>query len=151
MALTLEYAFTIAADLGEIREVGKTHAGVRRVIPIVGGTVTGPSLTGDVLPGGADWNVVRPDGAIHIWARYEIRISDGPIVSVVNEGLAYFDAAAPDAGNTPSIPTHPVFEVPDGGPMWLATGFFLGELKPGDGHVTIDVSRVRTAADEAAR
>ena len=40
MALTLEYAFTIAADLGEIREVGKTHAGVRRVIPIVGGTVT---------------------------------------------------------------------------------------------------------------
>jgi len=140
MSLTLEPAFTLTVDLAEAREVGRTHAGFRRVIPIVGGTVAGPSLTGEVLPGGADWNVVRSDGAVHVWARYEIRTSDGFVVSVVNEGLGTFRPDGP-----PAMATRPVFEVPEGGPAWLATGFFLGELRPlSPERVQIEVSQVRT-------
>ncbi|MEV6347630.1 DUF3237 domain-containing protein [Actinoplanes sp. NPDC051851] len=142
MSLSLEPAFTLTVDLAEAREVGKTHAGFRRVIPITGGTVSGPLLTGEVLPGGADWNVVRPDGAIHVWARYEIRTSDGAVVSIVNEGLGFFSQE--ERASSPSMPTRPVFEVPEGGPMWLATGFFLGELRPlSPARVEIEVSRVR--------
>ena len=70
MTLSLSYAFTITADLAEPRVVGLTPAGHRRVIAITGGQVDGPALTGEVLPGGADWSVVRPDGAVHVWARY---------------------------------------------------------------------------------
>ncbi|MFC5747944.1 DUF3237 family protein [Actinomadura rugatobispora] len=140
MALTLEPAFTLTVEVGEPREVGRTHAGYRRVIPILGGSVDGPALTGTVLPGGADWNVVRPDGAVHVWARYEIRSADGAVISVINEGLGYFDTPAGGV----SMPTRPVFEVPEGGPTWLATGFFLGELRVGSeaGQVSIEVSRV---------
>ena len=141
MALTLEPAFTLTVDCAEPREVGKTHAGLRRVVPILGGTVSGPALTGEVLPCGADWNVVRPDGAVHVWARYEIRSAEGAVISVINEGLGFFDATT----TVFSMPTRPVFEVPEGGPTWLATGFFLGELRlDGDpGQVIIEVSRVR--------
>ncbi|GAA4912941.1 DUF3237 family protein [Streptomonospora salina] len=144
MPLTLEYAFTVTVELGEPREVGTTYAGFRRVIPIAGGTVDGPALTGEVLPGGADWNLVRPDGAVHVWARYEIRSADGAVITVVNEGLA--DPAGPPGGGAArACPTHPVFEVPEGGPTWLNTAFFAGRLslptEPGD-PVAVDVHRI---------
>lgn len=142
MTLALEHVFTITAELAEPREVGRTPAGCRRVIGITGGTVDGPALRGEVLPGGADWNVVRPDGAVHVWARYELRSTAGAVVSVVNEGLA----APPDEGGTPATwwcPTGPVFEVGDPDLAWLNTGFFLGELCVGGEHrVTIGVHRV---------
>lgn len=125
MPLTLEPAFTLTVDLAEPRVIGRTHAGLRRVIPIAGGTITGPKLTGVVLPGGADWNVVRPDGAVHVWARYEIQTPDGTIISVLNEGLGTVTDPA-----TMLLPTRPTFEVPETGPAWLGTGFFLGELRP---------------------
>ncbi|MEU8817499.1 DUF3237 domain-containing protein [Actinoplanes sp. NPDC048796] len=135
MTLTLKPAFTLTVDLAEPRDVGQVPTGHRRVIPILGGTVTGPTLTGEILPGGADWNLVRPDGAIHVWARYELRTAEGAVVSVINEGLG--------RPGEP-IPTRPVFEVPSPGPTWLAASFFLGELRLSDrpGRVHIAVSQV---------
>ncbi|MDT0300858.1 DUF3237 family protein [Streptomonospora wellingtoniae] len=139
MALALEHAFTVTVELGEVREVGLTPAGYRRVIPIVGGSVRGPALAGEVLPGGADWNLVRPDGGVHVWARYEIRTAEGAVISVVNEGLGNSGAGAR------SCATRPVFEAPEGGPVWLNTAFFVGELRlptaPG-GPVGVEVHRV---------
>ena len=41
-------------------------------IDILGGTVRGPKLNGRILPGGADWQIVRSDGAADIQARYTI-------------------------------------------------------------------------------
>ena len=142
MTLFLDHVFTITAELAEPREVGRTPAGHRRVIGITGGTVEGPALRGEVLPGGADWNVVRPDGAVHVWARYELRSVAGAVISVVNEGLA----GPPGEGVTRAswwCPTRPVFEVADPDLAWLNTGFFLGELRPGgENRVTIAVQRV---------
>lgn len=67
--------------------VGTTPLGVRRVIPIVGGQVTGESLAGEVLPGGADWQLVRPDGAAILDARYTLRTADGALIDIRNRGL----------------------------------------------------------------
>jgi hypothetical protein len=53
--------------------VGDTPLGLRRLIPIPGGHVEGPRLTGEVLPGGADWQLVRADGAGVLEARYTLR------------------------------------------------------------------------------
>ena len=36
------------------------------MVPIVGGTVSGPKLNGTVEPGGADWQVVHPGGMITV-------------------------------------------------------------------------------------
>ena len=50
--------FTITAELGPIRVFGRTPYGERRVIDILGGSVSGPRLTGRILRGGADFVVL---------------------------------------------------------------------------------------------
>ena len=59
---SLEFAFEVSAELGAIEDHGMTRAGHRRIIPAVGGTVTG-ALEGTILAGGADWQTVRADGS----------------------------------------------------------------------------------------
>ena len=129
MVLRGTHVFTIEARLGPTVDVGPTPGGFRRVIPIVGGVVR-DGLDGVVLPGGADWNTVRGDGVTELWARYELRLADGTadgtVVSVLNTALH-------PPGAEPPILTHPRFEVPDGGPVWLRSGAFVGVLEPPGG------------------
>ena len=68
--------FTIHSPLGGIQKLGNTPYGERRIINIHGGTVEGPKLKGKVLPGGADWQIVRADGVVHLTARYTIETDD---------------------------------------------------------------------------
>lgn len=81
--------FTIQADLAAILRFGHTPYGDRRVIGILGGTVTGPRLTGRILPGGADWQIIRSDGAADIQARYTIEAKNGGHILVSSEGLRH--------------------------------------------------------------
>jgi Protein of unknown function (DUF3237) len=41
--------------------VGETPTGLKRVVPILGGTFNGPQISGTIVPGGADWQYVRAD------------------------------------------------------------------------------------------
>jgi hypothetical protein len=77
----------VRARIGEFLEAGIVPEGVRRVIPLAGGTVEGPEIRGEVLPLGADWNLVRADGSESVSARYVIRTDDGVLLSVLNEGV----------------------------------------------------------------
>ncbi len=61
--------FTIHAELDDMLRFGQTPYGERRVIPITGGRVEGAKLQGRILPGGADWQIVRGDGAADVQAR----------------------------------------------------------------------------------
>ena len=63
------------------------------MIAITGGRVTG-RLTGELMGGGADWQVLRPDGFADIDARYLLRIGDGAIVEVWSRGLRHGSAEA---------------------------------------------------------
>jgi hypothetical protein len=81
--------FTIEAELAPVLSLGKTPLGERRIIGILGGTVRGPKLNGRVLPGGADWQVVRADGAADISARYTIETDAGARVLVNSDGLRH--------------------------------------------------------------
>jgi hypothetical protein len=67
--------------------VGDTPLGLRRIIPITGGRVEGPRLAGEILPGGADWQLVRRDGGAVLEARYTLRTTDGALIYVRNVGL----------------------------------------------------------------
>lgn len=144
--LAVAPAFAVTVDLGPTIEVGQVPSGYRRVIPIVGGVVDG-ELTGVVIPGGADWSTVRPDGVTMLWARYELRIFDRCNVSVVNVGRTRSRQGSPEAGaSSPAILTVPTFEAPDGELAWLNEGTFLGELhRTGSDQVSILVYRVRAA------
>ena len=80
------HIFRIDANLEPPIDIGEVPGGYRRVIPIKGGTVEGTKLNGIVLPGGADWNLVRTDGASHFWARYTLQTDDGVNIVITNEG-----------------------------------------------------------------
>lgn len=81
--------FRIRAQLADILQFGKTPAGERRVIHILGGEVDGERLKGKILPGGADWQIVRGDGAADIRARYTIEAENGALILVNSEGLRH--------------------------------------------------------------
>jgi hypothetical protein len=81
--------FTIHAELEGITSLGRTPYGERRVIGILGGSVRGPKLNGRILPGGADWQVIRTDGAADIKARYIIETDAGARIMVTSEGLRH--------------------------------------------------------------
>lgn len=102
----------------------------------------GPRLTGKVLSGGGDWNAVRPDGVVHVFAKYSIQASDGTPISITNEGFgrasqsgikAIFDgtdASMIDGDERWYTKTWPRFEVAPGKWDWLNTTCFIGDLLP---------------------
>jgi hypothetical protein len=84
---TLEFVFELDASLDTPQQFGNTGIGERRIIGVTGGTVKGPMLNGIVLPGGADWQVIRPDGITDIDARYTLQADDGALIYVSAPGI----------------------------------------------------------------
>ena len=85
---TLTFAFEMHATLGPATEIGKLANGmVRRIIPVTGGTFQGPAIQGTVLAGGADWQVVTPDGIAVLDARYTLQTDQGHFIYVSNKGI----------------------------------------------------------------
>ena len=80
---------TVTAELGDIIDLGHSPYGGRRVVPILGGSVTGPRLSGKILPGGADWQILRPDGVTDIHATYAFATASGCCVTVDSRGLRH--------------------------------------------------------------
>lgn len=87
--LSAQPIFTIRCELEGIMSLGQTPLGERRIINILGGPVTGPRLSGRVLPGGADWQIIRADGAADIQARYTIETDAGACILVSSDGLRH--------------------------------------------------------------
>ena len=85
-----DLAIRVAAPV----EIGETGVGQRRVIDILGGSVSGPLLSGQVRPGGADFQIIRPNGATELHARYVIELDDRATVYVDNTGLRFGPPAA---------------------------------------------------------
>ena len=79
----------IHCQLESILKFGVTPYGERRIINILGGTVEGPKLKGRILPGGADWQIIRSDGAADIQARYTIEADSGAHILVNSVGLRH--------------------------------------------------------------
>jgi hypothetical protein len=85
----LEFVFGLKAKLGAPVVVGDTPEGLRRMIPILGGSFAGRELHGTVLGGGADWQFVRPDLVTVAEAVYLLRADDGTPIQVRNRGLRH--------------------------------------------------------------
>ncbi|MEV8338686.1 DUF3237 domain-containing protein [Leucobacter sp. NPDC077196] len=82
----LEHVFDVSVELGAIEDHGRTRAGHRRIIPILGGSISG-EVDAEILPGGADWQVVRADGSIEIDGRYSARTADGELLYLQASGV----------------------------------------------------------------
>jgi hypothetical protein len=75
--------------LAPAQELGDGPLGRRRVIPISGGTFSGERVSGRVLAGGADWQVIRADGVAELDARYTLETGDGALIYVRNFGYRH--------------------------------------------------------------
>jgi hypothetical protein len=79
----------LVVRIAEPIEIGHIAGNLRRVIPIAGGEVTGPRLRGKVLPGGADFQMMRADGVTDLHARYVIETEERQWIYVENSGVRY--------------------------------------------------------------
>lgn len=79
----------VKVTLEPARDLGETPLGRRRIIGISGGEFSGPRLQGRILPGGADWQVIRPDGVAFLDARYTLETADGALIYVNNKGYRH--------------------------------------------------------------
>jgi hypothetical protein len=85
----LNLLLEVRASLDAPIVVGDVPEGKRRVVPVSGGTFEGPKLRGNLLPGGADWQYLRPDGVMIVEAQYLLRTDDGVIIQVSNRGMRH--------------------------------------------------------------
>jgi hypothetical protein len=79
----------VECDVGPVVSLGLAPAGERRYVPLLGGTVSGPGLSGRVVEGGVDWQVARADGALEIAAHYVVCTDDGALVEIRSDGLRH--------------------------------------------------------------
>ncbi|KMO21869.1 DUF3237 domain-containing protein [Methylobacterium platani] len=149
-APVLEHVFDARILVAVPYEVGPTVAGARRVIAITGGTVTGPGLTGRVLPGGADYQTIAADGLTRLHARYVIEAGDGARIYVENTGLRFGPPEALERlrRGEPVDPgliyfrTAPQFETACPRLAWMQTSLFLATGARAPDHVALSVYRV---------
>ena len=134
MSVPAEFVFEIRANVDAPLVIGQSSQGLRRVIPILGGSVAGPRLNGIVVPGGADWQYVRPDGVLSLEARYTLQADDGTLIMVTNRGMRH---GPPDIiekiGRGEDVPAEAYyfrsaaeFEAPIGKHDWLNKALFIG-------------------------
>ena len=87
--MKLQALFKADIELAPAQELGAGPLGRRRIIAIAGGRFFGERLSGRVLPGGADWQVIRSDGVADLDARYTFETSDGALIYVKNRGYRH--------------------------------------------------------------
>jgi len=130
----LTFAFELRAKVGAPMELGQVLHGRRRIIPIEGGTVKGPMLSGTVPVGGADWQIIQQDGFTELDTRYTFKTNQRALVYVQNPGIR---TAPPDvmqkllAGQTvdPALVyfrTQPKFETSAPDLQWLTRSVVVG-------------------------
>jgi hypothetical protein len=85
----LEFIFAAHVTVDPPLDLGDIGKGGRRIVPITGGDFSGRQIRGKVLPGGADWQVLRNDGTAELEARYTLRTDDGALIYVRNLALRH--------------------------------------------------------------
>ena len=129
-----EFVYEATAQLEPPRQIGATHDGSRRIIPIVaGGSVKGPKINGRLLGDAADWQLTRHDGVTVVDATYAIETDDGAVIQLRNRGLRHGppEVMARLAAGEEVDPaeyyfrTVPEFIAPDGPYGWLNRSIFV--------------------------
>ncbi len=86
---TIQLLYTSEIEIEAPLQVGHSPYGERRIINITGGNFSGPRLSGRILTGGADWQIILKDGLTQVEARYTLQTDDGALIYVTNWGLRH--------------------------------------------------------------
>ena len=83
----LKFFADLSVQVAKPIEVGQTIHGTRRLISIVGGTVTGDGWSARVLPGGADFQLIVNARMAELDARYALETDAGDVIYVQNHAI----------------------------------------------------------------
>ncbi len=87
--LTTRLLWEAVVDIAPREDLGMGPRGARGIVPILGGEFRGgpgmEAFFGTVEPGGADRQLLRPDGAKELDALYEMRLHDGTLLTLHNQ------------------------------------------------------------------
>jgi hypothetical protein len=127
MELRTRSLMTLRLRVGPAQLVGRTPTGERRIVPVLDGRFEGERLRGTVEPGGSDWILVRPDGALQLDVRLALRTDDDHLVAMTYRGIRHGPAAVIERVNRgePVDPasyyfrTAPLFETASDKYGWL--------------------------------
>jgi len=86
-APSLQFFADADVQVDRPQQVGRVPHGVRRLIPITGGRVTGKGWTARVLPGGADFQMLVTDTLAELDARYVLETDGGDLIYVQNRAV----------------------------------------------------------------
>jgi hypothetical protein len=135
----VEFVFEERVTLSPAVVIGDTAIGYRQIIPITGGTVTGPKFKGVVLPGGRDLQLTySASQCTQLSADYFIKSEDGTVVHVFNEGLW--------CPGTERAIFRPRLEAPKGPHEWMTRATFVATLEvepPENNAVRIRIYQVK--------
>ena len=148
--LLTRYVFTITVRIGEVTSAGEIGTGVRRIIPITGGEVTGEGINGKVCALGADFQIIRPSELIELEAKYAFETDDGAVVYVENKGIRFgpiellqrLKRGEPVDPNLIYFRTVPKFETGAAKYRWLMEHLFVGSAARHADRVVLDVHQV---------
>lgn len=140
--------YRLEAALGDPQDVGPVSAGHRRIVPLTGGTFSGPQLKGTLVPGAsADWQIILPDGTALGDIRYTLKTDQGQLLYVQSRSVRHgspevlerlgrgedVDAAEYTFRTSTSI------ETADSGLDWLNKGVFISVAGRQPGGVIYEV------------
>ncbi len=149
-ALATRYVFSLAVIVGSPIEAGDFGYGARRVIPITGGELKGDGIHGRIREGGADYQIIRPNGFTELEAKYAVEMDDGAIVYIENIGIRFGPREALDKikrgeAVDPKLiyfRSAPRFETGHEKYRWLMESLFVGVGQRHPDRVELDVHQV---------
>jgi len=132
--LKTKYVFSLAIEVGAPVVAGDLGYGTRRVIPVLGGTVKGEGIDGTIHRGGADFQIIRPDGFTELEAKYTFELDDGAVIYIANYGIRFGPKEALDRIARGEIVdpaliyfrSVPKFETAHPDYRWLMQNLFIG-------------------------
>jgi hypothetical protein len=148
--LATRHVFNLLIKVAAPIEAGDYGYGSRRVIPILGGELIGEGLHGRIREGGADYQVIRPNGFTELEAKYAIEMDDGAVIYIDNVGVRFGPKEALDKirRGEPVDPkliyfrSVPRFETGHPGYRWLMESLFIGVGSRRPDHVELEVHQV---------
>lgn len=147
----LAHVCTLMVELADIRPMGAGRSGQRRIIPIIGGSVTGSELSGRILNVGADWQTIFANGMAELDTRYAMETHDGAIIEIINYGYRHgptevIEAVARGDEVDPKsyyMRTHARLETGDPRYDWVNKTLFVGTGARNKNSVQVDLYAVR--------
>lgn len=148
--LATRFVFKLTIRVGQPIVPGDTGVGIRRVIPILGGTVSGDGISGAILPVGADFQTIRPNGFTEVEAKYVFELDDGATIYIENVGIRFgpkdaLDRIAKGEAVDPALiyfRSVPKFETGSAKYRWLMENLFIAAGARHPDRVEIDVHQV---------